>query len=191
MSDESEPDLDTLKKQIESLQKSVEMLEEKSGKKKSEEESKPKSRGIEGLFVSRSEDGKKIVVDLGSMGEFVDEVVNGIRGEIEKSVFIDRNGIAIRNPMVKPDAEIDETVSAEVFAALGNEHRVRILKELETGGMYANELEEEIPVSASTLSKHLKTLEEQGLVHQEASRGRYLITLSGRKALMAARKFSS
>jgi len=142
------------------------------------------------LLVRRSEDGKKIIVDIGSMGEIVEEVIEGIKGEIQKSVLIDRGTIPILGS-AKSRKRIDEASSSKIFSSLGNEHRIRVLKELQNGGMYASELEAKIPVSASTLSNHLKILEDAGLITQEAIRGRYLITILGRRALRAARSLSS
>ncbi len=74
-----------------------------------------------------------------------------------------------------------------MMSALGNEHRLRILKELSMGGLYASDLHELLKeISASTLSSHLDVLEEAGLVIQERRRGRYLVTMSGRVAIKMA-----
>ncbi len=142
------------------------------------------------MIFSKSDDGSKMIIDIGSMGEIMEEVVNGIKGEIQKSIFVGTDKIMVATGRGKDRGDVDEALSSKVFAALGNEHRVRILKEMATGGMYASELEARIPVSASTLSSHLKTLEEAGLIAQEAVRGRYLLTLLGRRALRWARGFS-
>jgi len=58
-----------------------------------------------------------------------------------------------------------------------------------SGGKYINELQEELSeITTSTLSSHLKVLEEAGLVVQEKVRGRYLITMPGRTAYKMARR---
>ena len=147
-------------------------------------------RGISaGLILSKSDDGKKVIIDVGSMGEMMEDMVNGIKGEIQKSILIGKDRLVISRTNGRNE-KLDEEEASRVFAALGNEHRIAVLRELATGGMYASELEEKVPVAASTLSAHMKTLEDAGLVVQEAVRGRYLITLSGRRALKAARNFS-
>ncbi|UCD96633.1 MAG: winged helix-turn-helix transcriptional regulator, partial [Candidatus Bathyarchaeota archaeon] len=74
---------------------------------------------------------------------------------------------------------------------LGQEHRLKILSQLMTGGKYVNELQEQLPeIAASTLSSHLNVLEEAGLIVQERVRGRYLITIPGRSAYKMARRVS-
>ncbi len=79
---------------------------------------------------------------------------------------------------------LDAKKSASLLGALANEQRLRILRELSEGGKYAGELEEAVPdITPSTLSSHLKVLTGSGLVTQEATRGRYLITIPGRVAL--------
>jgi DNA-binding transcriptional ArsR family regulator len=73
------------------------------------------------------------------------------------------------------------------MSALSSEHRIRILTELLYGGRYAGELEAVLKdISPSTISNHLKILQESGLIIQEGDRGRYLITLPGRIALKMA-----
>jgi DNA-binding HxlR family transcriptional regulator len=123
-------------------------------------------------------------------------VAEGIHGELEKSIFIGPRGVRIRarRAKEKPHKEEDEaSVSfpkvAEVMSALGQEHRLGILSELMSGGKYINELQEKLSeITTSTLSSHLKVLEEAGLVVQEKVRGRYLITMPGRTAYKMARR---
>lgn len=156
------------------------------GEKGTSGDKKEETHMSRGMIFSKSSDGSKVIIDIGSMGEIVEEVMNGIKGEIQKSIFIGKDKVIAYSGR----EEVDEVASSKVFSALGNEHRVRILKELATGGMYASELEDRIPISASTISSHLKVLEDSRLVLQEAVRGRYLITMLGRKALNTAKKFS-
>jgi DNA-binding HxlR family transcriptional regulator len=77
------------------------------------------------------------------------------------------------------------------MSALGEEHRLGILKELMNGGKYINELQEKLPeITASTLSSHLDVLQEAGLVVQEKVRGRYLVTMPGRAAYKMATRIT-
>ncbi len=77
------------------------------------------------------------------------------------------------------------------MSALGNEHRLKILKELASGGKYISELQEKLSeIASSTLSSHLDVLEEAGLVVQEKVRGRYLITMPGRMAYQMANQIT-
>ena len=137
--------------------------------------------------------------DRGNFGQSLSEYVNdvmesvmsGISSEIEKSVFIDPTGAWFDRHIAKVQSRSMSTAEAQraasLMSALASEHRLRILTELLYGGRYASELESVLKdLSPSTISTHLKTLEEAGLVVQEGDRGRYLITLPGRIALKMA-----
>ena len=152
-----------------------------------------------------SEEGRKrrgaIRVDIGDrvrdyVADVVEGVAEGIYGEVEKSVLIGPGGRKIVRIIQEgaPQNE-DEGIeasfpkTAEVMNALSHEHRLRILDQLMTGGKYINELQEKLSeITTSTLSSHLKVLEEAGLVVQEKVRGRYLITIPGRTAFKMARR---
>jgi DNA-binding HxlR family transcriptional regulator len=139
-----------------------------------------------------------IHIDVGNrvhdyIEDAMEEVAEGIQGELEKSIFIGPKGVKIlrnREPH-RREKEIEANLSkvAEVMSALGQEHRLEILSELLSGGKYINELQEKLSeITTSTLSSHLRVLEETGLVVQEKVRGRYLITMPGRAAYKMARR---
>ena len=137
--------------------------------------------------------GDHMKVDLGeAIGEYVSSIVEnvmaGIRGELDRSIFIGPKGISVsRRGRADGPYRADPKRAAEVMSALGNEHRIRILEELTGGGRYLGELLELFPgLSAGTISSHLEVLKEAGLVAQEKERGRYLITLPGRMAYRMA-----
>jgi DNA-binding transcriptional ArsR family regulator len=118
------------------------------------------------------------------IGEFVDDVMDGVTSELERSLFSESRDQGVR-PTVMTDSEIAKT--SAIMSAMANEHRIRILKELTWGGMYAGDLQENLKeISPSTLSSHLDTLQGVGLIYQEKRRGRYLITISGRIAVNMA-----
>ncbi|NIO37524.1 helix-turn-helix domain-containing protein [Candidatus Bathyarchaeota archaeon] len=185
MSEELKEEMKRLK---EELQEIKEQLEEKTEKKRK------RDRGI--------------YIDVGEhVGEYAEDVlegvVEGIHGELEKSIFIGPHGrhIKIRGPGIKihkrvprteiEDERVDFDKAASVMSALGQEHRLRVLDQLMSGGKYLNELQENLPeIAASTLSSHLNVLEEAGLIVQERVRGRYLITIPGRSAYKMARRVS-
>ncbi len=142
-----------------------------------------------------------IYIDIGnSVHDYIEDVMEGvaegIHGELEKSIFIGPRGVRIfgkRKRRTKEEAEVEISFSkvAEVMSALGQEHRLRTLKELMSGGKYINELQEKLSeITTSTLSSHLKVLEEAGLVVQEKVRGRYLITIPGRTAYKMAQRIT-
>ena len=139
-----------------------------------------------------------IHIDVGTnVREYIDDVMEGvaegIHGELEKCVFIGPKGVKIlrERPSHRREHQIEASLPkvAEVMSALGHEHRLRILKELMSGGKYINELQEKLSeITTSTLSSHLDVLEEVGLVVQEKVRGRHLITIPGRTAYKMARR---
>jgi len=167
-------DIETLKKELADLRRRLDDL----SKETVEGAKKPKA-GIR--------------IDIGDfVNEIMEGVMTGISGEIEKAVLIGPRGVYIgrtkgREEPEEVEEKMDPAKTASVMGALSSEHRLKILSELMTGGKYANELEQKIPdISASTLSSHLKALEEAGFTVQEAVRGRYLITIPGRVALKTA-----
>lgn len=172
-----------LKEEMKKLREEIESLKEKL--REATEEKLRRGRGI--------------YIDIGNrVHDYVEDVMEGvaegIHGELEKSIFIGPRGVRIFRRKEEPYEREDEVeVSfprvAEVMSALGQEHRLRILNELMSGGKYINELQEKLAeITASTLSSHLKVLEEAGLVVQEKVRGRYLVTMPGRTAYKMARR---
>jgi len=144
--------------------------------------------------------GRGIYIDVGNhvhdyVEDIMEGVAEGIHGELRKSIFIGPRGVRIIKEE-KPFSEEEEAEAsfskmAEIMSALGQEHRLQILKGLMSGGKYVNELQEKLSeITTSTLSSHLKVLEEAGLVVQEKVRGRYLITIPGRTAYKMARKIA-
>jgi len=174
LSEELKEEMKKLKEEIESLKEQLKDVTERRLKR---------SRGI--------------YIDIGNrVHDYVEDVMEGvaegIHGELEKSIFIGPRGVRIfrkREPHEEEAVEVSFPKVAEVMSALGQEHRLKILNELMSGGKYINELQEKLSdITASTLSSHLKVLEEVGLVVQEKVRGRYLITMPGRTAYKMARR---
>jgi DNA-binding transcriptional ArsR family regulator len=115
---------------------------------------------------------------------FVEDVMEGVSSEVERSLFWDRRSSRER-PTILNEEDVKRIVS--VMSAMGNEHRVKILRELTWGGLYSSDLQDTLKeISPSTLSSHLDVLQDAGLVIQEQRRGRYLITMSGRLAIKMA-----
>jgi DNA-binding transcriptional ArsR family regulator len=150
--------------------------------------------------VERKRKGIHIDINdqLAGISDYVAEVMEGvnegIRGELEKSIFIHphRGGVVIRrnHEHHRPPEHIEKAdlaKAANIMSALGQEHRLKILSELMTGGKYISDFQTALPeITASTLSSHLDVLQEAGLVVQERVRGRYLITIPGRIAYKMA-----
>jgi DNA-binding transcriptional ArsR family regulator len=122
---------------------------------------------------------------------FVESVMEGVTSELESSIFIHPR-MKKRKSKSKRYGKVDAKKAADVMSALGNEYRVRILDALDSGGLYASDLQDKLEeISPSTLSSHLDILEAAGLIKQEKRRGRYLITISGRLAVRMAFQISN
>jgi len=115
---------------------------------------------------------------------FVNDILENVTSEVENTVFV-QDKMRRDRPTTLSREDIRQI--ANVMSALGNEHRIKILEELSWGGMYASDFQESLKdISPSTLSSHLDVLQEAGLVVQEKSRGRYLISMKGRLAINTA-----
>ncbi len=122
------------------------------------------------------------------IGEFVTDVMQNVNSELEETLF-QESGRRREKPTMMSDKNVKKT--AAIMSAMGNEHRVTILKELSWGGMYSSDFQEALKeISPSTLSSHLDVLEQVGLITQEKRRGRYLITMAGRIAIKMAAQIS-
>ena len=122
-------------------------------------------------------------------------VAEGVHGELERSIFIGPKGVRIFKGEQPFHERVENSISltkvAEIMSVLGEEHRLKILDELMSGGKYVNELQDKLSeITTSTLSSHLSVLEESGLVVQEKVRGRYLITMPGRTAYKMAKQIT-
>jgi DNA-binding HxlR family transcriptional regulator len=150
------------------------------------------------MDITEQKKNRGIYIDIGNnvrhyMEDVMESVTEGIHGELERCIFIGPKGMRIVRRGEPPEGEEEHALEtnfskvSEVMSALGQEHRLRILGELASGGKYINELQEKLSeITSSTLSSHLKVLEEAGLVVQEKVRGRYLITMPGRIAYKMA-----
>ena len=171
--------------------------------KRLKEEMQTLKQEIHEMNIEREKKRRGIHIDindqLAGISDYVADVMEGvnegIRGELEKSIFIHphRGGAVIRSrnhERHRPPEHIEKpdlAKAANIMSALGQEHRLKILSELMTGGKYISDFQTALPeITASTLSSHLDVLQEAGLVVQERVRGRYLITIPGRIAYKMA-----
>ena len=188
----------TMKRSTERIELSEDLREEM---RKLKDELADLKEQLKGVSEERRRRKDAIRIDVGDrvrdyVADIMEGVAEGIYGEVEKSVLIGPGGRKIVRIVQEGTPEMeDEGIeasfpkTAEVMNALSHENRLRILDELMTGGKYINELQEKLSeITTSTLSSHLKVLEEAGLVVQEKVRGRYLITIPGRTAFRMARR---
>ena len=175
---ETSTDVDTLREELSRLKDEVHRLSEAMPNSSEKTSKQSDRRGF-------SESISQYITDV------VDGVMSGVASEIEKSVFVDPTGAWFDRHIVKVQSRslnpAETQRAASLMSAMASEHRIVILSELLYGGRYAGELEGVLKdLSPSTISNHLKILQESGLIVQEGDRGRYLITLPGRIALRMA-----
>jgi DNA-binding transcriptional ArsR family regulator len=180
--DDTRDNINSLKDEVAKLREEVRRI---SGNTPSQKEKSSDSSGKPGSAESLSE----------YVNDVVQSVMSGISSELERSVFVDPTGAWFDRHMARVQARSMSTGEAEraatLMGAMASEHRLRILTELLYGGRYASEIESVLEdISPSTISNHLKILEEAALVVQEGDRGRYLITLPGRIALKMATRLT-
>jgi DNA-binding transcriptional ArsR family regulator len=87
-----------------------------------------------------------------------------------------------------PEEELDEFYirGAELLSALSDQKRLRMLKELEKEPLRQSDLSEKTEIRGGNFKHHITILKEEGLVHQEGVRERYMLTFAGREALKLA-----
>lgn len=180
--DEAQDNINNLKEEVAKLREEVRRI---SGDVSSPKARSSVSSGKPGFAESLSE----------YVNDVVQSVMSSISSELERSVFVDPTGAWFDRHVAKVQARSMSSGEAEraatLMGAMASEHRLRILTELLYGGRYASEIESVLKdISPSTISNHLKILEEACLVVQEGDRGRYLITLPGRIALKMATRLT-
>jgi DNA-binding transcriptional ArsR family regulator len=75
---------------------------------------------------------------------------------------------------------------AELLSALSDQKRLRMLKELEKEPLRQSDLSEKTDIKGGNFKHHISILKDEGLVHQEGVRERYMLTFAGREALKLA-----
>ncbi len=180
--DNNPDEVRSLKEEVERLREEVQRISEAIPSQKTQAR---ESAGKPGFGESLSQ----------YVNDVVESVMSGISSEFDRTMFIDPTGVWFDRHVARVQAKSLSTAEAEraatLMGAMASEPRLRILTELLYGGRYASEIESVLKdISPSTISSHLKTLQEAGLVVQEGDRGRYLITLPGRIALKMATRLT-
>ncbi len=73
-----------------------------------------------------------------------------------------------------------------IVSAISDARRLKLLKELEKQPLYQGDLSDKTDIKGGTFKHHMDGLIEAKYVHQEKTRGRYLITQLGMEALKLA-----
>ena len=108
------------------------------------------------------------------------DVRSGAAAEAAIGVSETLTAIACCVPLAAPAlSEAEAVATAELFRALGDPHRIRIVNLLSSGGrLSGDELLEPLGLSQPTVSHHLKKLTEAGLLDREQSGKRAYFSLN-------------
>jgi DNA-binding transcriptional ArsR family regulator len=87
-----------------------------------------------------------------------------------------------------PEEELEQFYQrgAELLSALSDQKRLQMLKELEKEPLRQSDLSEKTNIRGGNFKHHITILKDEGLVHQEGVRERYMLTFAGREALKLA-----
>ncbi|MCD6157516.1 MAG: helix-turn-helix transcriptional regulator [Euryarchaeota archaeon] len=115
----------------------------------------------------------------------INEVINDIIRRLEtlREVLSDLEGERTGVTEVKPE-NVDVIRVSKVLSAAAHRDRARILTLLYPDGKYFTELKKATGLANSALYFHLKVLQDSGIVEQEYSRGKYILTKLGKRLIV-------
>jgi len=117
--------------------------------------------------------------------ESVEREVEETLKEVEREVKSDVEGEFERIEKFETlISDLNPSEVAETLSVLSNPDRLELLKLLYERDRYFGELEDILEIGPSSLRHHLSRLMDAGLVRQERSRGKYIITRRGIAALI-------
>ncbi|NHJ00865.1 MAG: ArsR family transcriptional regulator [Candidatus Heimdallarchaeota archaeon] len=126
---------------------------------------------------------------------FVTSIADSIGDSIDRSIGSifqhsppKRRGRAERRARESYEISKDEIEDfydkgSAIMAALSDQTRLRMLKELEKEPLRQSDLSDRTNTKGGNFKHHITILMEQGLVRQEGVRERYMLTFAGREAL--------
>jgi DNA-binding transcriptional ArsR family regulator len=91
----------------------------------------------------------------------------------------------------EPELPVDVVQAASLLQAMGNPHRLRVLRELIRGERCAGDLSRTLGLLPSTLSQHLARLRADGLVRQRRVANRVYYSLAGKAAQSVLRSLAA
>ena len=129
---------------------------------------------------------------IGSILESVWDSIDQSVGSLFQTPTSSRHGREKRYRRQKissiPEEDLEDFYlrGAELLSALSDQKRLRMLKELEKEPLRQSDLSEKTDIKGGNFKHHISILRDEGLVHQEGVRERYMLTFAGREALKLA-----
>ncbi len=100
-------------------------------------------------------------------------------------------GILPRSFHVAPPPPLNLSRAARLLQAMGNPHRLKVLRELTEGERCAGDLGQAVGLQPSALSQHLARLRADGLVQQRRAASRIYYSLAGHEATAVLRSLAA
>ncbi len=175
MSDISEQ-IKRLEKELQKLKERLQEMEQEGKLTRSEEETPVKIPVISEEDILPRHAPRKLDSSV-----LENEIIRDVQSLFKKSLY---ERAAKLLPISKLVDNLDPVEASKMLSALANDIRLLILKLLFYQGRYFSELEEITGLNPSPLNFHLAKLIEAGLIKQERSRGRYVITSAGQVVII-------
>jgi hypothetical protein len=192
----SNEDKEVSRSEIDELKDQIKLLTEMMGQAPPKPKRRP--RRSKSVRITRDESDKGFAVKFNvnwaeTIGDYVDSVMTSVAGNLEramKSITFptwDEDGKKKQEGGLSED-ELEEFFEegSTILSALSDGKRLRMLKALENGPLYQQELSKQSNSFGGTFKHHMDKLLDSRFVIQEAVRGRYLISREGLESLKLA-----
>ena len=192
----SNEDKEVSRSEIDELKDQIKLLTEMMGQAPPKPRKRPKRS--KSVRITRDESDKGFAVKFNvnwaeTIGDYVDSVMTSVAGNLERAMKAitfptwDEDGKKKQEGGLSED-ELEEFFEdgSTILSALSDGKRLRMLKALENGPLYQQELSKQSNSFGGTFKHHMDKLLDSRFVIQEAVRGRYLISREGLESLKLA-----
>ncbi|MHA1910701.1 MAG: ArsR/SmtB family transcription factor [Candidatus Kariarchaeaceae archaeon] len=196
MSNEEQETNTGIRSEIDELKDQIKLLTEMMGQAPPKKKRRPKR--AKAIKITRDGDDKGFAVKFNvnwaeSIGEYVDSVMTSVAGNLERAMKAitfptwDDKGKKMQEGGLSEE-ELEEFFEdgSTILSALSDGKRLRMLKALENGPLYQQELSKQSNSFGGTFKHHMDKLLDSRFVIQEAVRGRYIISREGLESLKLA-----
>jgi len=196
MSNENEGTSNEIRTEIDELKDQIKLLTEMMGQAPPKRKRRPKRSKT--VRITRDAEDKGFAVKFNvnwaeSIGEYVDSVMTSVAGNLERAMKAITFPTWDEDGKKKQEGGLSEEELEEFFedgstilSALSDGKRLRMLKALEDGPLYQQELSKQSNSFGGTFKHHMDKLLDARFVVQEAVRGRYIISREGLESLKLA-----
>ena len=196
MSNEERESNNGIRSEIDELKDQIKLLTEMMGQAPPKKKRRPKRVKSVRIIKDGKDKGFTVKSNINwaeSIGEYVDSVMTSVAGNLERAMKAitfptwDDSGKKTQEGGLSED-ELEEFFEdgSTILSALSDGKRLRMLKALENGPLYQQELSKQSNSFGGTFKHHMDKLLDARFVVQEAVRGRYIISREGLESLKLA-----